>query len=633
MNAEESEKSDALRAAFRSRLVQHSSAAGDASHSADLELAVLQPKSPAERLAVFRCLAAAEGCDAALVFTADPHLSEYVPAHWALRRALTGFTGSAGALAVTAKAAAMATDSRYWEQAAGELPSSIELIKSKGNLADELVSWLGKRLPDGASVAVDPESISLSQARALEQALTAQHLKLKYLELDLSRCWPDRPPVPHSAVSAMRRPGSSVREKLRRIRRDMVDAGASAVLLSALDDVAWATNLRGSDVPCNPVFLSYLIVREKEAVLYIDADRLDAAAKRVCRTAGIRLEAPAALARDVSRFSSEGFFMADPSTTNYALASLISEPHFLESASPAAAMKSVKTASEIEAIDEAMLRDAVALAEFYAELDERLARGELLTECDAADMLHAWRAKQPGFIGESFETIAAYGPNAALPHYQPHRESAAKLEAGGLLLIDSGGQYDCGTTDITRMTPVGEPSDAMKADVAMTTRAMLRLLNLRFPEGATGRTVDLAGRMDLWKAGIDFGHGTGHGVGYCLNVHEGPLTISPRAQEVPFKPGNVISDEPGIYRPGRWGVRVENLMTVEEAGETEFGRFLRFRPLTLLPIDVRALPEPFGELADELNQFNERCVKALTGRLSSRAEAWLQASAAPVRRG
>lgn len=629
------EKEKELRAAFRrtlGRSLATAPASDKAQGSAKPAAEAQPPKTAAERLSAFRRLFEAEGCAAALVFTADPHLSEYVPAHWALRRALTGFTGSAGALAATADAAAMATDSRYWVQAAGELLPGIELLKAQGSLAEALVEWLGTHLSAGAAVAVDPQSVSYAQAEALESALAAKHLRLKYLELDLSRCWPDRPPVPASAVHAMTRPGEAAREKLRRIRRAMRDAGAASALFSTLDDVAWMTNLRGNDVPCNPVFLSNLILREKEAVLYVDAARLDAGAKRACRSAGIRLEAPAQLPRDVERFSADGFFMADPSATTRALAGLIDEAHFLQAPSPAAAMKSVKTPAEIRAIDEAMLRDAAALAEFYAELDERLARGERLTECDAAEMLHAWRAKQPGFIEESFETIAAFGPNAALPHYQPHRGSDAVLEGGGLLLIDSGGQYDCGTTDITRMTPIGEPSDAMKADVALATRAMLRLLALRFPEGSSGRTVDLAGRMDLWREGIDFGHGTGHGVGYCLNVHEGPINISPRARDVPFEPGNVISDEPGIYRPGRWGVRVENLMTVEEAGETEFGRFLRFRPLTRLPIDVRALPEPFGELADELNRFNASCVKALEGRVSSRAAAWLQAAAAPVRR-
>ncbi|WP_295476886.1 aminopeptidase P family protein [uncultured Sutterella sp.] len=582
-----------------------------------------------ERLARCRRETAALGLAGLIVPTADPHLSEYVPDAWKLREALSGFTGSAGTLLVTADAAALVADSRYWEQATRQLPKEIELVKLTAGLQQTIVDWFAARLSSGV-VGADPELISAAAAEDSAVRFAVRGLDFREEAPDVARLWPDRPAPSLSRVREMKRPCRCRGEKLAAVRAALEKAGAGAVILNALDDVAWTTNLRGADVPCNPVFTATLLVGLKKAALFVDAARLEPGVEAALLTDGVRTAPPEALPEAVYDAARSGAVLYDPEHTNAAIARLVPAEHTVTGPSPVLMLKCVKTSAEIAAIDEAMLEDAVALAEFYAELDERLAAGVPTTEGDAAAMLHAWRAKGRDFFDESFPTISAFGPNGALPHYAVPADGGARLEGDGLLLIDSGGQYECGTTDITRMTPVGEPTEEMKADVGLVTRAMLRLLRLRFPRGATGAGIDLAARIDLWEKGLDFGHGTGHGVGYVLNVHEGPVTISPRAKPVPLAPGNVLSDEPGLYRTGRWGVRVENLMVCEEDVKTEFGEFLRFRALTMMPIDTRALPAPFGPLADELNRFNAERVEKLAPLVSARCRAWFERAVRPV---
>ena len=593
----------------------------------------MNPKKEAlERLARCRGEMRRLGLAGVVVPTADPHLSEYVPADWKLRQALSGFTGSAGTLLVAEDAAALLADSRYWEQAGVELPEGIALLKLTRDPAEMIAEWFAANVVPGNAVGADLRLISAAFEKKLAQKLSHEGLELRGDFPDWKAIWPERPLPRLSSVREMKRPGRTRAAKLSAVRTGIRAAGASAALFTLLDDVAWATNLRGDDVPCNPVFLANLLVREKDAVLFIDEGRLQPGLRVKLGEDGIALAAPGELPEALLRTTREDRILMDPEHTNAAIVGLIPEERLVCGPSPVMMLKCVKTPEEVDAIREAHGRDAVALAEFYAELDERLAKGERVTEADCAAMLHASRAKDDAFFEESFPTIAAFGPNAAFPHYATPQAGGAVLEGDGLLLIDSGGQYECGTTDITRMTPVGNPTKEMKRDCALVTRAMLRLLNLRFPEGSTGPGIDLAARLDLWAEGLDFGHGTGHGVGYVLNVHEGPVTISPRAKAIPLSPGNVLSDEPGLYRAGRWGIRVENLMVCRKDSETEFGRFLSFEALTMLPIDTRTLPEPFGELAEALNRFNEERVVFLKPRVSERCRRWLERSARPVKR-
>ena len=493
------------------------------------------------------------GLAGVIVPTADPHLSEYVPDDWKLRQALSGFTGSAGTLLVAEGAAALLADSRYWEQAGVQLPGEISLLKLTREPVEMIAGWFAEHIVPGNAVGADMELLSADFAEKLSGKLAHEGMELRSSFPDWKVLWPERPLPRLSPVREMKRPGRSREEKLSAVRVRIREAGASAALFTLLDDVAWTTNLRGDDVPCNPVFLANLLVSEEDAVLFLDPGRLLPGAEARLLADGISLASPEKLPEVLGRWAKELRLLVDPERTNAALFGLIPEDRRVCGASPVMMLKCMKSPEEIAAIREAHERDAVALAEFYAELDECLTKGERVTEADCARMLHAWRAKDGEFFEESFPTIAAFGPNAAFPHYATPAEGGALLEGSGLLLIDSGGQYECGTTDITRMTPVGTPTVEMKRDCGLVTRAMLRLLRLRFPEGSTGAGIDLAARIDLWSEGLDFGHGTGHGVGYVLNVHEGPVTISPRARAIPLAPGNVLSDEPGPTGPDAGG--------------------------------------------------------------------------------
>lgn len=584
-----------------------------------------------KRLAKCREEMARLNLDGLVIPTADPHLCEYVPDAWKIREALSGFTGSAGTLLVTEEAAALLTDSRYWEQADEQLAPGIELLKQRDTAIEEISAWFEENLPEESVIGAPVTLMSARTFAKLTAALETIGQILRADFVNIEAIWPERPALPSSPVFEMKRPCRTRAEKLEAVRKAIDADGATVLVLNALDEIAWLTNLRGADVPCNPVFTASLIVTPQTALLFIDEKRLAEGLVEKLAVDKISVQAPEMFLPALKALGQSGAVLLDPDNTNAAIVASLPEDALICAPSPVLMQKSVKNAAEIEAIDEAMQRDAVALAEFYAELDERLAKGEHLTESDAVKMLHAWRARDPEFLDESFETIVAFGPNAALPHYAPPEEGGASLEGDGILLIDSGAQFTCGTTDITRMTPVGTPSEDMKRDVGLVTRAMLRLLRLKFPAGTTGAGVDLAGRMDLWAEGLDFGHGTGHGVGYVLNVHEGPVSISPRAKPIAIQPGNVLSDEPGVYRPGAWGVRVENLMVCEHEGTTAFGDFLRFRALTMMPIDTRVLPDPFGELADELNRFNALRVERLKPLVSERCRKWLEKAVCPVR--
>ncbi len=564
---------------------------------------------------------------AALIPISDPHLSEYVAPHWKVVRALTGFRGSTGLLAVSEGEAALATDSRYWEQARRELQEGIGLLPARGRLLDAALDWLGAHQASGGRVLADPALFSVEDVERLEAGLSARHLELVLQNPVGEELWPERPAIRLSNLWKLPRPGRSVGEKLAFVREKLREKECGALFDASLDNAAWLSNVRGGDIPHNPVFEASLVVTLSDALLMVEEGRLDDETARELAASGLRTGGEAE-ARELLGASFRVLF--DPKAATPEHRTLWAGRPECRAASPVTLVKSRKNPAELELVGEAMVKDGVALVEFYAELDERLERGELLTEWDAREMLHGWRARDPDFFDESFGTIAAYGPNAAEPHYEPRGpEGAARLEGNGLLLVDSGGQYVCGTTDITRMTPVGRPGPGMKRDAARVLSGMLRLLEAKFPLGTTGSQIDALARMDLWKSGLDFGHGTGHGVGFVLNVHEGPVRISPGCHE-PLAVGNVISDEPGLYRPGRWGVRIENLMCVEEApGEEGFGPFCRMRLLTCCPIDARTidLAALTPEMLAGLRAFNAEAFRKLSPRVSARARRWMTQAA------
>ena len=592
--------------------------------------------SSAERLGKLRQVMKNRGLDAWIGRIVDPHLSEYVPEHWQSIKWLTGFTGSAARICITADNAMLLADSRYWEQAAAELKGSpFELVKLGSPNAPSQEAWLSAHLADGASVGLAPELWSEADVRRTRRSLEDAGLKLELVPDLFDDIWTDdRPARPKTSVTALTPDLSGVSEKLGRVRAVLRDHACEALCLYSLDDIAWLTDCRGSDIEFNPVFLAGMLITDDEALLYTESSRFTPETLAALSAAGIIVRAPEALAPDLADYSRNLDFLIDPERFPASLFKLI-ERTPVEALSPVTLMKSRKSTVELEGIRRAMISDGIALCEFYALLDERLAEGALLTESDVADMLDAERAKRPDNRGLSFGTISAFGCNAALPHYAPHRETAAAI-TDGLLLIDSGGQYETGTTDITRMTAAGRITNEMKRDVTLVLKAHIALARAIVPAGTSGAQLDAAARAPLWAEGLDFGHGTGHGVGYRLNVHEGPFHISPRSLksgELGLHAGILVSDEPGVYRPGRWGVRIENLIVAHEFSETEFGKFLAFDVATLCPIDMRTIDASLltKEEKSWLDAYHGKVLTGLQNEgLSPRAQAWLKARTTPV---
>lgn len=556
----------------------------------------------------------------------DPTLAEIAAPEWRFAPALTGFTGSSGTVLVTRDRAALLTDSRYWVQAEGELLPGVELLRDLPGTDDVWIDWVRRALPEGGRLIADQNLISSAEAERMEDRLGAW-VGYAFETRALPRLPAFAPVTPD--IRALPRPGRTIAERIAAVRAQLPE-GDERVLLTASPDVcAWLTNLRNAARPASPVFPAVAALTGDTLHLETNAPLSDAC-RRMLEDEGVVLTADleaalrgagvtdcplvvnrkAVSAALMKRF--EGFWSGE----------IVPAEPFFERA------MSRKSPGEIELIEEAMRLDGVALTEFYAELDERLAAGERLGECDAVRLLHEHRAAQPGFMGESFGTISAFGANAAMPHYEPKPGRDAELK-DGLLLIDSGGQYWCGTTDVTRMTPVGRISDEDRRVVGEVTRAMFCLANARFPEETPGSELDAEARGPLHeRMGEDYGHGTGHGVGFVLNVHEGPMALSPRNHEFLFE-GNVLSDEPGIYQEGVRGVRVENML-VALKDPTACG-MLRWKHLTCVPIDVRTLPKSMGDAAEAVNAYNAWVRARLTPDLTTRARAWLERVTAPVK--
>ena len=583
----------------------------------------------------------AQGCAAALIPSSDPHLSEYLPERWQGRQWASGFTGSVGTLAVTLEKAALFVDSRYWVQAERELAGSgIELVKTPSPGASYHGEWLCRNLAAGSVVAVDGDVLGLGAARALRAELEACGIRLRS-DLDvLAGAWPGRPTTPTAAIYEHRAPEAPEprAERLGRLRAAMREAGATHHFVSTVDDLAWILNLRGADVSYNPVFLAHLLVAPDTATLFIAAAKVDSALAATLAADGVRIapyeEAGAALAA----LPESATLLLDPKRVTLGTRERI-RAKVVEAINPSTLAKSRKSEAEAAHVRRAMAEDGAAMCEFYAWFEAAVAdpaQRKDLTELTIDAMLTVARAKRPGYVGPSFATIAAFNANGAMPHYRATPESHASLAGDGLLLIDSGAQYRGGTTDITRMWPVGSIIAAQRRDVTLVLRGTIALSRARFPRGTLSPMLDTIARVPLWEHGLDYGHGTGHGVGYFLNVHEGPQSFSrviPDAS-MAMQPGMITSVEPGLYRPGQWGVRVENLvLSVPATGtSSEFGEFLEFETLTLCPIDTRCL-EPSLLRADEiawLNAYHVTVRERLAPLVSGDALAWLTRRTAPL---
>lgn len=592
------------------------------------------------RLQALRAAMRQHGVHALLIPAADPHLSEYRPEHWQARKWYSGFDGSAGMLLVSMDEAALWTDSRYFAQAEQQLQGSgISLMKQGLPDTVDHLAWLEQRLGPDAVVAVAGDSVSLQAQRRMQDVLGAHGIKVR-VDLDLpGLAWSGRPPLPDAPIFAHdpKYVDSTRADKLARLRHAMRELGATRHLLSSLDDIAWLLNLRGSDVECNPVFLAHLLVHDSpDATLFVDPGKIGDALKAELAADGVAIADYAGIGPALQGLRAPDVVLFDGARVAAAIAaSILADVERVDASNPSTALKAVKSAAEIDHIRQVMRHDGAALVRAFCRLERRLADGESTTELDVDALLHEERARQPGWVGESFATIAAYQASAALPHYRATPEHHRRLQHRGLLLIDSGGQYLGGTTDITRVLALGETTPEQRRDATLVLKGMIALSRARFPRGASGPQLDALARVPLWEWGMDYGHGTGHGVGYFLNVHEGPHSIRPPtagASLVALQPGMITSIEPGVYKPGRHGIRHENLAVVVSAQRTEFGEFLAFETLTLCPFDRRAL-EPGLLNAEErawLNDYHMSVRAALAPLLEGDAMAWLDTHCAPL---
>ncbi len=590
------------------------------------------------RLESVRDALTAQGLAALLVPSSDPHLSEYLPERWQGRVWLSGFTGSMATLVVTTERAALFADSRYWTQAEAELRNSgIELVKIPTGAATHHIEWLATNVARGSSVAVDGQVIGLAAAQALRAGLEKAGVALRTDTDLLTSVWPERPALPRAAVYAHRAPHAAVTRtaKLAAVRDAMARQGATQHFVSTVDDVAWITNLRGADVDYNPVFLAHLLIDATRATLFVGGGKIDPTLAAELAADGIALADYAQAATALAALPTGSSLLIDPRRITLAFREQVpAGVKVIEAINPSTLAKSRKTATEAEFIREAMAEDGAAMCAFYAWFEAALARGEPMTELTIDEKLSAERAQRANFIGLSFPVIAGYNANGAMPHYRATPESHAAIVGDGLLLIDSGGQYLGGTTDITRVWPIGSVSAAMKRDYTLVLKGTIGLSRARFPRGTLSPMLDALARAPLWAEGVEFGHGTGHGVGYFLNVHEGPQSISKAMPDahMAMEPGMITSIEPGLYRPGQWGVRIENLVLNVAGPNTEFGEFLDFETLTLCPIDTRCIDHSLmrtDELA-WLNAYHATVRARLAPRVHGDALAWLLARTEPI---
>ena len=585
-----------------------------------------------ERLALLRQELRRERLSAYIFLTADPHQSEYTADHWKGREWISGFNGSAGTAVVTLTSAALWTDSRYFIAAAEQLEGTeFQLMKLKVEGTPTIAEWLGKELADAVdkSVGIDGMTASTATVEELISDLRQQGGLTLQTNFDvLGRIWKDRPAIPANKVvlQPVELAGEDMTSKLRRIRKALREQHADGMLMAQLDDIAWTLNLRGSDVHCNPVFVSYLLIASERVTLYINEEKLPADVQRYLTENGIEVASYMDVAKGLRDYG-EYNILLDADEVNYTLMKAVKR-EVVRGTSPVPLMKAVKNKAEQEGFRKAMVRDGVAMVRFLKWLEENPSQ----TEVSVADQLELLRSEQSLYKGLSFDTIAGYERHGAIVHYEATAETDVPLERKGFLLLDSGAQYQDGTTDITRTIPMGPLTDEQKKVYTLVLKGHIDLQMLHFPEGATGTQLDAIARQPLWQAGLNFLHGTGHGVGSYLNVHEGPHQIRMEWKPAKLQVGMTVTDEPGVYLEGRFGVRIENTLLVVPIGETECGRFLGFETLTLCPIDVRPIIREMLTLEERqwLNDYHTMVYQRLKGYLKEDEVRWLRAATAAI---
>ena len=589
-----------------------------------------------DRLAALREVMRRESIDAFIFPSTDPHNGEYVPAHWKGRKWISGFDGSAGTAVVTMDKAALWTDSRYFIAAEEQLQGTeFKLMKERVEGTPTISQWLGMSLAhiNGAVVGLDGYVNAANEVRGLAEELRRQGgitIRTNFDPLDI--IWKDRPEIPLNTVvqHPLEYSGETAESKLQRIRTAVKRSGAEALLVTALDDIAWTLNLRGSDVHCNPVAVAYLLIDVEKTILYINKVKLAPSAADALKAAGVVVEDYGNVVEGLRHFDGYNILL-DPNQVNYALFSAVSAKKVVEAASPVPYLKCVKNEAEIRGFHSAMLRDGVAMVKFLHWLKPAVEAGGQ-TELTVEKKLTSLRAEQPLFKGVSFDTIAAYQEHGAIVHYEATPETDVELKPRGFLLLDSGAQYLDGTTDITRTIPLGPVTEEQKKVYTLVLKGHIQLELCKFPNHASGTQLDILARQAMWKEGLNYMHGTGHGVGSYLNVHEGPHQIRMEWKPAPLQAGMTVTDEPGLYLAGKFGVRIENTLIVKDFIETEFGKFLQFESLTLCPIDLDCadLDMLTAEEKQWLNDYHEMVFEKLSPLLNDEEKEWLKTNTARI---
>ena len=589
-----------------------------------------------ERVAKLRSWMKENGFTAFVFPSSDPHNSEYVADYWKSREWISGFSGSAGTAVVTLEHAALWTDSRYFIAAEKELNGTgFQLMKLRVEGTPSVSEWLASELStyEKAVVGLDGNVNSFAEVAAMEQELaTKGNITVRTDADPMAELWTDRPVIPDNEVQLhpLEYSGELTSSKISRVRKYLSEYGADGLLVTALDEIAWVLNLRGSDVHCNPVFVSYLLISPEKVTLYINNVKLSAEVNAYLASEKIDVEAYEAVVEGLRSYTGKSL-LVDMTSTNYSLATAVPFEKVCSGVSPIVSMKAVKNKVEQDGFRAAMLRDGVAVVKFLAWLKSAVEAGEQ-TEISLDERLTALRAEQPKFKGISFDTIVGYEAHGAIVHYEATPETDIPVEPHGLVLIDSGAQYLDGTTDITRTIALGELTEEQRRVYTLVLKGHIQLDICRFPAGACGSQIDALARAPMWREGYNYMHGTGHGVGSYLNVHEGPHQIRMEWRSAPLQAGMTVTNEPGIYLEGKFGVRIENTLLIVPAETTAFGDFLKFETLTLAPIDTT--PIVFEMLSAEerewLNRYHQRVYESLSPHLTEGEKEWLRVATLPI---
>ena len=580
------------------------------------------------RIASLRAFMKERGLSAVIIPSTDPHSGEYVPAHWEARKWISGFTGSAGTAVITLNKGGLWTDSRYFLQAEAQLKDTgIVLFKDRLEETPSIAEWLGSELKPQDKVGIDGWVNAYSEAESLRNALATYGIELTVSEDPFQWIWKDRPALPLNTpfILPLAYAGVSASEKLDIIRNQLSKSQADGILISALDEIAWTLNLRGDDIHCNPVFISYLLITQENATLYIIKEKLTPELTAYLDDNKIGTCDYTQIENDLRHFPGKRIQLSsETNLTLYLAATQSGASIVMNHPSPVCLLKAIKNGTEIEGFRQAMKRDGVAMVRFLMWLEQAVPNGQE-TEISIDQKLYELRAQQALFHGISFDTIAGYQEHGAIVHYEATPQTAYTLKPEGLLLLDSGAQYTDGTTDITRTIALGPVSEAQRIDYTLVLKGFIALSQAEFPQGTCGTQLDVLARQYMWKAGINYGHGTGHGVGHFLNVHEGPHQVRMNHMPALLQPGMTLTNEPGIYKAGRYGVRTENTMLIIESQTTEFGKFYKFEPLTLCPIDKTPICTEMLTPGEKqwLNEYHAYVYAQLSPLLNEEEKAWL----------